>query len=110
VFRREGEFWTIVYERQLVRLKDTKGLRYLSRLLCEAGHGVPVSELLEREPPRDVRAAERARISVTRAIKNAEAKISERHPSLANHLRGTVRTGALCSYRPDPRLGVHWSL
>jgi hypothetical protein len=34
VFRREGEYWTVCYEGSVVRLKDSKGLRHLARLLA----------------------------------------------------------------------------
>jgi len=37
VFRREGAYWTIAWEGQTFRLKDTKGLRFLSALLAEPG-------------------------------------------------------------------------
>ena len=37
VFRREGEYWTICYEGTVVRLRDTKGLRHLARLLTHPG-------------------------------------------------------------------------
>lgn len=33
VFRREGEYWSIRFERDAFRLKDSKGLRYLAQLL-----------------------------------------------------------------------------
>jgi tetratricopeptide (TPR) repeat protein len=35
LFRREGEYWTVRYEGSVVRLKDTKGLRHLARLLTQ---------------------------------------------------------------------------
>ena len=37
VFRREGEYWTVCYEGSVVRLKDTKGLHHLARLLARPG-------------------------------------------------------------------------
>ena len=37
VFRREGDYWSIGYDGTLVRLRDTKGLHYLARLLAEPG-------------------------------------------------------------------------
>lgn len=37
VFRREGDYWSIGYGGTLVRLRDTKGLHYLARLLAEPG-------------------------------------------------------------------------
>jgi hypothetical protein len=36
-FRREGEYWTVTYDGTVVRLKDTKGLRHLARLLAHPG-------------------------------------------------------------------------
>src|SRR5258705_4429757 len=33
IFRKEGEYWTIGYGRKAFRLKDSKGLAYLARLL-----------------------------------------------------------------------------
>ncbi len=45
VFRREGEFWTIAYEGRMFRLRDVKGLRYISSLLASPGREVHVLEL-----------------------------------------------------------------
>ena len=45
VFRREGEYWSIAYEGDVLRLKDSKGLRYLARLLKDPGVEVHVMEL-----------------------------------------------------------------
>lgn len=33
VFRQEGEYWTLVYEEEAFRLRDSKGLRYVALLL-----------------------------------------------------------------------------
>lgn len=52
--------------------------------------------------------AERARVSVTRAIKNALRKIAGHHPALGQHLATTIKTGAYCSYTPDARLPIAW--
>jgi hypothetical protein len=52
--------------------------------------------------------AERARVSVTRAIRAALARIREHNPTLSNHLDRTVRTGTYCSYQPDPRAPADW--
>ena len=32
-FRREADYWTITYEGRVTRLKDTKGMSYIARLL-----------------------------------------------------------------------------
>ena len=37
LFRREGEYWTVVFDGSVVRLRDAKGLRYLARLLAHPG-------------------------------------------------------------------------
>jgi tetratricopeptide (TPR) repeat protein len=53
-------------------------------------------------------AAERARLSVTKAIRSAIDRLGDADPGLGDHLRATVRTGTFCSYTPDPRAAVEW--
>jgi tetratricopeptide (TPR) repeat protein len=187
VFRREGEYWSLAYEGDAFRLKDSKGLRYLARLLASPGTEVHALELASAErgqaprrpvergltasragdageildpqakeeyrqrlaaldeqleeahvfgdPERAVRAererdflvrelagalglggrhrraasqAERARVSVTRAIRAAIARIGEQSHVLGDHLQRTIRTGTFCSYAPDPRALPDW--
>jgi hypothetical protein len=36
-FRREGEYWTVMYEGSVARLRDSKGMRYLATLLAHPG-------------------------------------------------------------------------
>jgi hypothetical protein len=55
-------------------------------------------------------AAERARISVTRAIRGALERIEAQSPDLGRHFAATIRTGTYCSYTPDPRLPITWQL
>src|SRR5262249_62234829 len=45
-FRRQGDFWTIEHDGTVCRLKDSKGLRYLRRLLAEAGREFHVLDLV----------------------------------------------------------------
>ena len=52
--------------------------------------------------------AERARVSVTKTIKDALKKISENDAMLGSHLVSTIKTGTYCSYTPDPRTPVEW--
>ena len=52
--------------------------------------------------------AERARVTVTRAIRYALARLAEHHPRVADHLDRTVRTGTYCAYEPDPRAPIAW--
>jgi tetratricopeptide (TPR) repeat protein len=47
-------------------------------------------------------AAERARQSVTKAIRDALRRIREEDVALGEHLTRSVRTGLYCSYDPDP--------
>jgi hypothetical protein len=54
--------------------------------------------------------AERARQSVTKAIKAALSRIEQHSPALGRHLAATVRTGATCTYQPDPRVPIEWEL
>ncbi len=46
VFIREGEFWTLSYEGETVRMKDSKGLRYIADLLGSPREGIHVMELV----------------------------------------------------------------
>lgn len=57
---------------------------------------------------RAASAPERARASVTRAIRQAMARIGNHHPELGEHLRRTIRTGTYCAYLPDPRAPAGW--
>jgi tetratricopeptide (TPR) repeat protein len=60
---------------------------------------------------RDRRAgsiAERARLNVTRSIKAALLKVSERQAEFGEMLNRSIRTGLFCSYAPDPRAPINW--
>lgn len=62
---------------------------------------------------RDRKAAsttERARLSVTKAIRSAVTRIAEADGALGRHLVTTIRTGVYCSYNPDPRVATEWEL
>jgi hypothetical protein len=183
VFRREGDYWSVIFEGDTVRVRDRKGMHYLVRLLADPGREHHVLDLVATETgggaqldgsqaatmPRsalgdageilDARAkdayrrrlaeieddidearaigdaertaqgeaerdflvrelarafglggrerraasaSERARAGVTRAIRQAIARIAEHHPRLGEHLSRTIRTGTYCAYDPDP--------
>lgn len=55
-------------------------------------------------------AAERARSSVTKAVRVAIRRIATHHPALGSHLRHSVRTGIYCSYEPDPLNPRSWEI
>jgi catechol 2,3-dioxygenase-like lactoylglutathione lyase family enzyme len=54
LFRQEGEYWTVVFDGSVVRLRDAKGLRYLARLLAHPGrefHAVDLEAAEARAAP-----------------------------------------------------------
>lgn len=54
--------------------------------------------------------AERARVSVRKAIRAAVDLITEADPVVGRHLADRVRTGFTCAYDPDPDHPVVWEL
>jgi tetratricopeptide (TPR) repeat protein len=180
VFRREGDYWSVVFEARTVRIRDLKGMRYLAQLLGHPGREFHVLDLVaaetgqqmalgalgdageilderaktayrrrlteieedveqaralgdaEREAQADAErdflmrelaravglggrnrraasASERARSGVTRAVRQAIARIGEHHPQLGEHLDHAVRTGTYCAYVPDPDAPMAWT-
>ncbi|HZB20412.1 MAG TPA: transcriptional regulator [Blastococcus sp.] len=187
IFRREGDYWTVVFGGSTVRVRDLQGMRYLGRLLAEPGREHHVLDLVastgrgtsavgaddlpgsglgdagelldasakeayrrrlaeidedieeacstgddERAARADAErdflvrelarafglggrarragvASERARAGVTRALRQAIARIGDHHPELGEHLTRTVRTGTYCAYLPDPRAPAGWT-
>ena len=185
-FRHEGDYWTIAFEGDGFRIKDSKGIGYLARLLARPGQelhaldlagskaanaasvapgelqlradsgGGPIlddaakgayrarvdelrSEIAQAEEWNDAErattartelevltselaaavglggrdrqaasATERARVSVTRAIRGAIDRLASESPALGRHLEATIRTGTYCSYTPDPRAPITW--
>jgi len=138
LFQCEGDYWTIAFDGRTVRLRNAKGLEYLATLLARPGERVAVMELVastrgrhpeagrngttrpahgEMPVARNIAAerrrtleTQRARVSVTKAIRSALARIAAVHPALGEHLATTVRRGWSCSYTPDPRHPVAWKL
>ena len=52
--------------------------------------------------------AERARVTVRKAIASAIARIEPHDAALARLLRDTVHTGGVCRYDPDPARPISW--
>ncbi len=44
-FRSEGEYWTLAYAGETMRLKDSRGMRYIAQLLRYPGREFPATEL-----------------------------------------------------------------
>jgi non-specific serine/threonine protein kinase len=51
---------------------------------------------------------ERARQSVTKAIRNSIRKVAEDHEPLGRYLSNTIRTGFICRFDPDPGRPLDW--
>jgi tetratricopeptide (TPR) repeat protein len=49
VFRREGDYWCVVFEGRTVRVRDLKGMRYLAQLLAHPGRELHVLDLVAAE-------------------------------------------------------------
>jgi len=49
VFRREGDYWSVIFEGRTVRVRDLKGMRYLARLLADPGREYHVLDLVAAE-------------------------------------------------------------
>lgn len=45
IFRKEGEFWTIVYDNTVIRLRHSKGLAYIAFLMAHPGREFHVTDL-----------------------------------------------------------------
>ena len=54
--------------------------------------------------------AERARVNVTRAIRNTLERIGEHDEVLGDHLRSAVRTGSFCCYEPGADQEIEWEV
>jgi len=121
IFRREGEYWTIVHHGTVLRLRDTKSLRYLAYLLRHPGERIPAQDLerseaapIQPESTTDrgspiAASHERARLAVTKRIKSAIHTIHEHYPALGYHFSVSIKTGAQCIYIPDPQRPIVWT-
>ena len=49
VFRREGDYWSVIFDGQTVHVRDLKGMRYLARLLADPGREYHVLDLVAAE-------------------------------------------------------------
>ena len=108
------------YRRRLAELREElEEAERFNDLERASRHRVEI-EFLETQLVRDLglsgrarRAgshAERARISVTRAIGRALGTLQQRIPPLGRYLETTISTGTFCSYTPDPRFQISWEL
>jgi tetratricopeptide (TPR) repeat protein len=108
------------YKRRLAEIEDdideaTQLGDATRAALAEADRDYLVRELshaygLRGQTRRPNATSERARASVTRALRYAIDRIATHHTQLGDHLERTVRTGTYCSYTPDPRTPMTWQV
>src|SRR5215212_8397624 len=55
IIRREGDYWTVIFDGHTVRMRDIKGMRYLARLLADPGREYHVLDLVAAETDRGAR-------------------------------------------------------
>ena len=72
IFRREGDFWLLMFEGQTAHLRDQKGLHYLARLLAEPGREFHVVDLVVGDRAES-RSASRAATPDLRGPRGADA-------------------------------------
>jgi hypothetical protein len=108
--RRDGAHWTLRYGDELVRLRDTKGIAYLTALLRRPEEPVDAWVLEGAAGDDDPAARERARLNVARALATVLRKIAAGAPTVGRHLQASVRTGVACRYAPDPAEPLRWDL
>jgi tetratricopeptide (TPR) repeat protein len=70
VFRREGDYWSVVFEGRTVRVRDLKGMRYLAQLLAHPGREFHVLDLVAAETGQQMALGDAVEILDERA-KNA---------------------------------------
>jgi hypothetical protein len=116
VFRREGEYWTVIFDDVPVRLRDNRGMRHLAALLRQPHTRVAALTLERGNANRSdahcdgATLREYARVNVTRAVHATLRRIAAHAPALGAHLHATVRTGEFCAYVPDPRAPIAWEV
>ena len=49
VFRRDGDYWSVIFEGHTIHVRDIKGMRYLARLLAGPGREFHVLDLVAAE-------------------------------------------------------------
>jgi tetratricopeptide (TPR) repeat protein len=84
VFRREGDYWLVVFEGRTVRVRDLKGMRYLAQLLAHPGRELHVLDLVAAETGQRVRPGdagemldERAKLAYRRRLAEIEDDVEQ---------------------------------
>ena len=108
------------YRRRLAEIDDDLDDARLTGDSGRVGQAEAERDFLIRELSRAVglsgrdrrsgSASERARVSVTRAIRHAMTRIRQHDPALGEHLDRAIRTGTYCAYLPDTRITASWRI
>ena len=53
IFRREGDYWSVIFDGHTVHVRDLKGMRHLARLLADPGREYHVLDLVAAETGTD---------------------------------------------------------
>jgi tetratricopeptide (TPR) repeat protein len=86
VFRREGDYWSVVFEGRTVRVRDLKGMRHLAQLLAHPGREFHVLDLVAAETGQQMALGdageildERAKTAYRRRLAEIEEDIEQAH-------------------------------
>jgi TolB-like protein len=101
VFRKEGEYWTIVFEGRAIRLKDAKGLHCLAHLLRNPGREFHATDLVgvgekgAEPPPGAADLGDAGEVLDTRAKEEYRRRLGDLREELAEaeRLNDTGRAG-----------------
>jgi tetratricopeptide (TPR) repeat protein len=84
VFRREGDYWSVVFDGHTVRVRDLKGMRYLAQLLTHPGREFHVLDLVAAETGQQMELGdagemldERAKAAYRRRLAEIEDDIAQ---------------------------------
>jgi tetratricopeptide (TPR) repeat protein len=77
VFRREGDYWLVVFEGRTVRVRDLKGMRYLAQLLAHPGREFHVLDLVAAETGQQVALGDAGEILDERAKTAYRRRLAE---------------------------------
>lgn len=92
LFRLEGQYWTICYEREVFRLRDSKGLRYLCWLMRQPGQEVLACDLVAIESaPRPLPSPFQQRGEPGCTLRRHGGTLGDAGPHLDAHARAEYR-------------------
>ena len=110
LFRREGDYWTVIFDGHTVRVRDLKGMHYLARLLADPGREYHVLDLVASDTASVAHGRQRPHgphvaIGTGRRRGNARHTRQERIPPPPRRDRRRHRTGARRRGRRAGRAG-----